>query len=137
MSLAITKLDRALPLPIQVTAVTAPFWDALAQGRFIASHCADCNYLAFPPKGSCPGCAGNNMGWRDLSGKGVLYSHTTVHSAPPVFGDKPFQVAIVDLEEGIRLVTNLTDCEQASLDCTVVLQVTQLSNGYLFAARPL
>jgi uncharacterized OB-fold protein len=137
MTLAITTLDRALPLPIQVSAVTAPFWDALAQGRFIASSCSDCHYLAFPPKAHCPGCAGNNMGWQELSGKGVLYSRTTVHSAPPMFGDKPLEVAIVDLEEGVRLVTKLIDCEKATLDSTVILQVTQMDDGYLFAAGPL
>ena len=137
MTLPIVELDQPLPLPIQVTAVSAPFWDALAEGRFIASHCNGCGYLAFPPKAFCPHCSGDNMGWQDLSGKGLLYSCTAVHAAPPIFGELPLQVAIVDLVEGVRLVTRLVDCEQPPLDTPVELLVTKMNNGYLFAARPL
>ena len=137
MTLPIIELDQPLPLPIQHTAVTAPFWDALARGRFIANCCQACGYLAFPPKGFCPHCSAGDMGWTELSGKGVLYSCTTVHAAPAVFGELPLQVAIVDLEEGIRLVTRLLEGDQAVLDTAVELQVTKLTNGFLFAARPL
>lgn len=136
MSLPIVELDQPLPLPIQVSRVTAPFWQGLAQGRFQATRCGDCDYLAFPPKVCCPGCGGEEMGWQALSGRGHLYAYTTIHAAPPLFSDLPLRVAIVDLEEGIRLVTSLVDCNDVALDTPVVLQVRKFNNGYLFAASP-
>ena len=136
MSLQILELDQALPLPIQVTRINAPFWEGLAEGRFLCNCCSNCGYLAFPPKAYCPQCSHDTMEWQQLTGNGVLYSCSTVHAAPPMFGELPLQVAVVDLEEGIRLVTRLIDCEQPILDTAVKLLVTKLNNGYLFAARP-
>jgi uncharacterized OB-fold protein len=78
------------------------------------------------------------MAWQELSGRGVLYSRTTSHMAPPPYREQlPLQIAVVDLEEGLRVLTCLLGPDSDTpLDSPVQLVVTEFDDGCFFAARP-
>jgi uncharacterized OB-fold protein len=137
MKLDIIKYEGSRPLPIEVTKVTQPFWNELSNGVFQTTYCVKCDQLSFPPRSICPRCHSAELSWKKLSGKGILYSYTTVHAVPPAFKSlSPLKVAIIDLEEGVRVVTRLiNENVKQTLDSRVQLVVTEFSDGCLFAAK--
>ena len=104
----------------------------------MTTGCAACGKLTFPPKQQCPDCWSDDVEWTELSGRGILYARTTIHAAATQFRDKaPFSVGIVDLEEGVRLVTGLIDDPvRIENDAPIRLVVLSYDDGLLFAARP-
>jgi uncharacterized OB-fold protein len=96
------------PDPIE-TPDTAFFWAAAARGELVGLACADCGDLRHPPRPMCPVCHSTRRVERRLSGRGrVLTWILPRHPAPIGFGEAPI-VALVDLDEGIRLVSNLVE----------------------------
>jgi hypothetical protein len=96
------------PDPVE-TPDTAFFWAAAARGELVALGCGDCGELSHPPRPMCPRCHSTRRVERRLSGRGrVLTWIFPRHPAPIGFAEPPV-VALVDLEEGIRLVSNLVD----------------------------
>ena len=94
------------PDPIE-TPDTAFFWAAAARGELVALGCADCGELSHPPRPMCPRCHSTRRVERKLSGRGRVLSWILPrHPAPLGFPEPPI-VALVDLDEGIRLVSNL------------------------------
>ncbi|WP_075801127.1 Zn-ribbon domain-containing OB-fold protein [Roseomonas gilardii] len=137
MSIEVLPCAGRRAYPPRVTATTAPFWNGLAEGRFQSTYCEDCDRFTFPPKAICPHCWSRRIIWRELSGRGRLYASTVIHAAPAAFqGDAPYSIAIVDLEEGVRLATRLLDKETIELDQPVKLVALCYEDGPLFAARP-
>lgn len=104
--------ERPVPQPDRVS---APFWDALAGGRFELQQCDSCARWVFYPRAICPHCGGVELTWRAASGRGVVYSFTVVHRAPEAFAaEAPYVVALVDLEEaGARIMTRVLDPPEA------------------------
>lgn len=104
----------------------------------MTTRCAACGKLTFPPKQYCPNCWSDEMNWVELSGHGTLYARTTIHAAATQFREQvPFNVGIVDLQEGIRLVTGLID-EPVKIknDAAIMLVILSYDDGLLFAAKP-
>jgi uncharacterized OB-fold protein len=109
------------PDPI-VTDDSTIFWDAAAEHRLVAQACADCGRLRHPPRPMCPHCRSLRTEARELSGYGTVYSYSFLqHPQHPAF-DYPVFAALVDLDEGIRLVTNLVGVERD--DVRIGLRVT-------------
>lgn len=104
----------------------------------MTTRCAACGKLTFPPKQQCPDCWSGDMEWTELSGQGILYARTTIHAAATQFRDEvPFSVGIVDLEEGVRLVSGLIDDPvRIENDVAIRLVILSYDDGLLFAARP-
>ena len=77
--------------------------------RFALPRCSDCGKFHFYPRPVCPHCAGARLAWAQASGRGVVYSHSTVHRAPsPAFkADLPYVVAIVKTDEGPQLLSRI------------------------------
>jgi uncharacterized OB-fold protein len=75
---------------------------------------------------ACPYCFSDNIEWVEASGKGTIYSFTVVESnAPsPFVPDMPFVIAVVILEEGVRMLSNIVDCDLAALECDQAVEVT-------------
>ena len=96
------------PAPI-VTEDSAVFWDAAAEGRLVAQRCAACGRLRHPPRPMCPECHSLDIAVVELSGRGTVYSYGVLHHPPHPAFDYPVLAVLVDLDEGIRLVSNLTD----------------------------
>jgi len=137
MSLPLVKMGLNRPLPVEVTEVTRPFWDGLQSGQFLLAHCQQCNRASFPPRIICPRCHCRDFQWQPVSGRGTLYAATKVHNSPAIYGIlSPMTVAVVDLEEGVRVVTRLLpDGRTADLDGPVQLIITEHPDGYHYAAR--
>ena len=134
--LPIFRRSGKRPIAPRQSAFSRRFWDALAAGRFETTFCLDCSLPAFPPRFFCPHCWSRNVEWRALSGQGRLYSHTRVHAAASVFAaDAPYDLALVDLEEGLRVATRLVGAESPDLDSPVELIVLAYEDGPLFAAQ--
>jgi len=95
-----------------VTPLTAPFWQAAREHRLVVQSCGACGGLQHPPAPLCRSCHGSQLGFRQVSGQGTLYSFTVVHHSvhPATAGEVPYVLALVELVEGPRLVANLRDC---------------------------
>lgn len=100
---------RSKPLP-EPTPESAPFWEGCQQHELRIQFCTDCQKHFFFPRLFCPTCLGDAVEWRTVSGKGTL--HTYVISARPAPGfenETPYAIAIVKLDEGPHLMTNIVN----------------------------
>ena len=110
------------PDPIE-TPDTAFCWAAAARGELVALGCADCGDLRHPPRPMCPRCHSPRRREVRLSGRGrVLTWIFPRHPAPIGFGEPPI-VALVDLEEGLRLVTNLVEVAPEAITAQMPVEV--------------
>ncbi len=102
-------IEKPLPRPNEDT---APYWEATQKGELRMQRCGDCNHVRFPPALLCPRCLSEKFEWAKLSGRGVVFSWIIVHqSQHPAFNaDTPYNVTIVQLDEGPRLHTHIVDC---------------------------
>lgn len=98
------------PLP-QPTPETAHFWDGTRRGELIIQRCESCAHAYFPPRPFCPACGSRSVAEIAASGKATLYSYV-INQRPPAGFDGPVAVAVVELAEGPRMMTNIIDCEQ-------------------------
>ncbi|MDP6568173.1 MAG: Zn-ribbon domain-containing OB-fold protein [Alphaproteobacteria bacterium] len=96
------------PLP-QIDVETAPFWAGAREGKLLLPHCGDCGRYHFYPRALCPHCRADGWQWAEASGRGVIHTYTIAHrGAGPAFKDDvPYVVAIVELAEGPRMMTNI------------------------------
>jgi hypothetical protein len=100
-----------LPRPL-VDFDTQPFWDGCREERFLVPTCADCGYARWPPGPMCPVCQSMQTDWVRSSGRGRVYSWiVATHPVDQVLVDQvPYVVAMIELEEGVRVVGNVTGC---------------------------
>jgi len=110
--------DRLAPT---TTPDTKFFWDGLAQGKILVQRCKGCARLRHPPRPMCPHC--NSLEWDaiEASGRGTLHSFVLPRHPQWPWFEGTYVVALVDLEEGVRLVTNLVDVDPA--DVTIGMRV--------------
>ena len=91
------------------------FWEGAARGELLGQRCADCSRLTHPPRPMCPACHSTRREIVKLSGRGTVYSWVIPrHPAPVGFAEAPI-VALIELEEGIRLVSNLVEVEPGAV----------------------
>jgi uncharacterized OB-fold protein len=95
--------ERILPAPGD-TPENAAFVAAAREGRFVLRHCSDCGRTHWYPRAVCPHCLSSHTTWKDASGRGTVYSHSTMQRV-----EAPFTLAYVTLEEGPTMLTNLVD----------------------------
>jgi uncharacterized OB-fold protein len=116
-----------------VTEVSEPFWQATREHRLMVQRCADCESWVWYPRTACTKCLGENLRWTRVSGKGTVYAFS-VHHRPGVAemkGRVPYVVALVELEEGVRLLSNLVACDPESVHVDQAVRLTweALSDG--------
>jgi hypothetical protein len=87
--------------------LTAPFWEAAARGVLVVQRCRVCGRHQFYPRPYCLACQSDEVAWVAASGRGTVYSMTTVHMEIAPEFPPPYVVAIVELDEGPRLLTNI------------------------------
>lgn len=132
----IITTDTPHPYPPRVTDFTRRFWDALSEGRFTTTRGVDSGQAAFPPKPISPENWNEEIEWFELSGKGTLYSHTTIYAAPTAFiQDLPYKVCIVDLDENIRLATRFIGEVEPEVGQRVEIVGVKHSEHMSYAAR--
>lgn len=99
---------RARPEP---TPETKHFWDGTRAGEIRLQRCTDCAKPYFPPRPFCPACGSRKVEVFAASGRARLYSYVIHHRPVPGF-TPPYAIAVVELEEGPRMMTNIVDCPQ-------------------------
>ena len=101
-------MPRMLPEP---TPETRHFWEGCKDGELRLQRCTDCDHNYFPPRPFCPKCGSRDVEVFKASGKGILYSYVIHHRPVPGF-KPPYAIAVVELEEGPRMMTNIIGCPQ-------------------------
>ncbi len=117
---------RPLPEP---TPETQPFWDACREHRLTLQRCLDCpgRPAYFYPRPFCPTCLSRNVEWFEASGKATLHTYVIAHRGAPGFKDAtPYVIAVVELAEGPRMMSNIIDVEPSpeNLPADLPLEVT-------------
>jgi uncharacterized protein len=100
--------NRALPEP---TPETQHFWDGTKAGELRLQRCDACGKVYFPPRPFCPSCASRVVSVFKAVGKATLWSYVIHHRKVPGF-EPPYAIAVVQLVEGPRMMTNIVDCPQ-------------------------
>lgn len=120
-------MSGAVPLP-EVTAVSAPYWEGLARGELRYQRCPGCGHRWLPPREDCPRCLRHDPAWEVSAGRGRIVSWVVYHQAfHEAFASRlPYNVAVVELDEGPRLVTNVeAPVGQLGIDLPVELRVRE------------
>ena len=104
---------------------TQPFWQAAREGKLMIQQCTSCRRNIFYPRLSCPFCFSEKLGWVESSGKGKVYTYSVVqNNAPSAFmQDMPFVIAIVRLDEGVQMMTNIVGCDPAQVHCEMPVTI--------------
>lgn len=123
------KPSRAKPQP---TPETAHYWEGTRQGELRLQKCESCANVYFPPRPFCPACASREVRVFAASGRGRLFSYVISHRAAPGF-TAPYAIAVVELEEGPRLMSNIVGCPQTpealQLDMPLEVQFEKLDEA--------
>ncbi len=113
------------------------FWEATREGRLLVQWCTACDRGVFYPRVFCPHCGGGpgTLEWRTASGRATVYAAGVEHrpeaAGAKFSGGQPYCVALVDLEEGVRMLTNVVGCPPDEVHCGMAVAVTwePLSDG--------
>ena len=112
---------------------SAPFWDATRRGELVLPWCHECQTPFWYPRAICPRCLGDAIEWRAATGIGVVYAASVQHLPGPGrdAADGPYVVVLVDLEEGVRVMGNVTDCAPDAVRIGLAVRATwqPLSDG--------
>lgn len=124
-------MTEALRFEPPVTETSEPFWEATRDGRLILQWCRRCEQPVWFPREVCPGCLGSDLEWRDSPGEGEVYACSVEHRAQTRALEAPYVVALVELDEGVRLLTNVVGCppESVAIGDRVTVTWEQLSDG--------
>jgi uncharacterized OB-fold protein len=100
------------------------FVDFLDEGKIKGTVCIKCGTFHFPPRGDCVSCPSTEIDWKEISGNCKLVTYTTIHAAPSGFeDDKPYTLAMVDLEEGGRALGWTEDLTEENLSIGMALKL--------------
>ena len=107
-------LTKPLPAPTQET---EPFWQGLRNEQVLLQRCEDCGSWIFYPRSNCSNCLSANLKWHQVSGEGTLYTFTVTRqaTAPHFVDEVPQLIAMIDLNEGVRLTSTLVADESDDL----------------------
>lgn len=105
-----TMSSRLIPFALPESQT---FWDGTAEEKLLLQQCSDCYHKYFPPAPVCPNCSSRAVESIQASGRATLYSYVISAKPWPQWGiDGPMSVALVDLEEGPRMLSTIVDCPQ-------------------------
>jgi uncharacterized OB-fold protein len=109
-------MSGELPAPI-VNADSAPYWQGARDGKLLLQRCTGCGALRFFPRYLCTACGSERVEWTEVSGRGRVQSFTIVHRAafPEFQAITPYVVALIDLAEGPRMMTNIVGADALSV----------------------
>ena len=103
-----SKPSYEKPLPAS-DVETKPYWDAAREHRLVLQQCQSCKKYVFYPRALCPHCHSDRLAWKPASGEGTIYTFTVARRpAGPTFkADTPYVIALIDLKEGPRMMSNI------------------------------
>ena len=111
-----------IPLP-RPTTVSAPHWEGCRKGELRVQRCEDCQGYVFIPQAYCTHCFSGKLQWVRSSGRGVIYSCTTIHRPQRQEFEIPYTVAIIELEEGWHMLSNIVDCPHEEIEVGMPVEV--------------
>ena len=102
-----------------LTPLNEPFWNATREQRLIAQRCDACAAFIWYPRDFCPSCLGSDLTWTELAGTGTIHTFNVMRKpGNPMMADEvPYVVALVDLDEGIRMTTNIVGAAPEAVRC--------------------
>jgi uncharacterized protein len=124
--------QRPAPEP---TGFSRPFWDATRERRLILQYCPVARKFQHYPRPVSIYTGRKTIEWREVAGTGAVYAFTVTHRAPPAFrGREPYIVATIELDEKVRLMSNLVGCEPGDVrvGARVRLTWTPTAGGFSF-----
>ncbi|MFJ2259622.1 Zn-ribbon domain-containing OB-fold protein [Streptomyces sp. NPDC087844] len=109
----------------EIDAFSRTYWDAAADGHLLLRRCGACGRAHHYPREFCPNCWSEAVTWERASGRATLYTWSVVHrnDLPPFGSRTPYAAAVVDLEEGPRMMTEVVDCGEEDLRVGMALEV--------------
>lgn len=117
--------DYTKPIPVPDEASRA-FFEGARQHRLMIQRCLACGSAHWPVVSRCPACLSADIAWVQASGRGTLYTFSLMHQVyhPGFASEVPYNVAEIDLEEGVRMLSNIVGCSNAELRIGMPLEVT-------------
>lgn len=112
------------PAPV-VTALAEPYWTAAREGRLVLQHCDLCDGFTHFPSDACAHCGqSRGLGWREVSGRGRVYTFSVIHRTGVPGFELPYVVAWIDLAAGARVFGNVRGCPPERVRIDMPVQVT-------------
>ena len=125
------QLERPMPHPLAPEA--KPYWEGLKQNKLMLPKCNDCGKAHFYPRVICPHCHSRKISWVEASGKGKLYAFEILHRSfnPAVKTPLPYVLAMIELEEGPRMLSNLINIkpDPALIRCDMPVNVVYVKQN--------
>jgi len=114
--------QRPIPIP---DLDSAAYWEAARRHELVLQRCRSCDRFRFYPRSHCPYCFSGSFAWQSASGRGTVYSFTIIHRAPsPGFEAKvPYVLALIDLSEGVRMMSNITECDPNDVEIGMPVEI--------------
>jgi uncharacterized OB-fold protein len=112
------------PLPL-ITKLSKVFYDGCKENKLLYQVCMDCDEVIFFPKELCPKCMSHHLEWKESNGKGKIHTFTITYDfAPPEFmKDVPYSLAIINLDEGFSIMSNIVECDFDEIKCDMPVEV--------------
>jgi len=122
-----TTLPNPAPL---VAPETEPYWNATAEGKLSIPYCTSCGAAVYYPRAHCPTCYTDSLEWRDLSGKGTVYSFTIVRRGEGPYAEvTPYVVAYIELDEGPRVLSNVVEIDPEDVEIGMAVEAVFHDTG--------
>ena len=104
--------EYAKPIP-EKNDNTRPYWDGCKKHKLLLPKCRECGKVFFFPMDFCPDCLAEDVEWVEAGGRGRIHTFSVVHRppSPPFAGDAPYVVAMIELDEGPRMMSNVVEIE--------------------------
>jgi uncharacterized OB-fold protein len=129
MSTEFDPLAGQRPAPIQLN-FSKPFWDGTKDKKLMLQYCPQSGKYQFYPRPISVYTGKRDLEWREASGKGRVYSFSLSYKAPAPFKDvKPYVVATIELDEGVRILTNIVNCDPKSIKIDMPVRLTWVEAG--------
>lgn len=114
---------KIIPKP---TIETKPYWDACQQEKLLIQQCKECEHVQFYPRLMCTKCSSREIGWIEASGIAKVLTYTIVHRpiVPAYQKESPYILAVIQLEEGPTMMTNIVNCPHDDVNCEMNVKVT-------------
>lgn len=104
--------------------VSRPFWDGCEQGVLRLQRCRTCSRPWFYPRPCCPHCMSDQFDWVTASGQGSVYSFSVIRRGPSPAFRPPYVLALVELKEGVRLLSQIVECSPEAVRVGMSVRVT-------------
>ena len=113
-----------MPSPM-ADAITLPWFEAAAEHRLVVQRCASCQHMRLPPAPVCPECRSAEADWKEISGRGEVFTYTRVHRPIAAGQDLPFVIAVIALEDagGVRMISNLVGLAAGEVEIGMPVEV--------------